>query len=266
MSNRYQDITLLFNESKQRVVIASGQAVVLHGLAIMSKDCDWILREDIESFDFILKKLSDMGATYRFGAPLDLAWHRQGWSSHFEIKESKLRLRLDFFSRPPRLSNQDLAELWSSLSNNNRMPYIDKKLLIKQKLTDRLKDYAVIGEIARSMHDPVSQLQYSQSADDILRIINLDKSLLSKLTELRPLMLDIDFNSDQVELDVRIAIEKERYKLMKENLARIENYRSASLIWADRWREINKELVELPLIKAHEILVEQANKYLPKVV
>jgi len=39
----------------------------------MSKDGDWILREDAEALDHVLQTLESHGARYRFGAPLDLA-------------------------------------------------------------------------------------------------------------------------------------------------------------------------------------------------
>ena len=56
--NIYVRITEQFNEGKLRAVICSGQAVVLHHLAIMSKDGDWIVREDEESMHYILGILS----------------------------------------------------------------------------------------------------------------------------------------------------------------------------------------------------------------
>ena len=44
--NIYIQLTKEFNEGRLRAIICSGQAVVLHRLAIMSKDGDWILREE----------------------------------------------------------------------------------------------------------------------------------------------------------------------------------------------------------------------------
>lgn len=41
------------------MIITSGQAVVLHKLAIMSKDGDWIVREDEESLNYIIKSLEE---------------------------------------------------------------------------------------------------------------------------------------------------------------------------------------------------------------
>jgi len=45
----YLDLTEKFNRGRTRAILAGGQAVVLHRLAIMSKDGDWILREEPEA-------------------------------------------------------------------------------------------------------------------------------------------------------------------------------------------------------------------------
>jgi len=42
--NIYVELTRQFNHGRLRAILAGGQAVVLHRLAIMSKDGDWILR------------------------------------------------------------------------------------------------------------------------------------------------------------------------------------------------------------------------------
>jgi hypothetical protein len=49
MTNPYLDLTAQFNRGRRRALVSSGQAVVLHRLAIMSKDGDWVLREDEEA-------------------------------------------------------------------------------------------------------------------------------------------------------------------------------------------------------------------------
>jgi hypothetical protein len=69
VSNVYLDLTQEFNAGRVRAVISSGQAAVLHRLAIMSKDGDWILREDSEATSHVLDVLGHHGARYRFGAP-----------------------------------------------------------------------------------------------------------------------------------------------------------------------------------------------------
>ena len=99
----YLDLTRQFNAGRLRAVLSSGQAVVLHRLAVMSKDGDWILREEKEALDHVLAVLASRKARYRFGAPLDTRWMAGGWSSHFEFQENGLRIRTDFVTRPPRV-------------------------------------------------------------------------------------------------------------------------------------------------------------------
>jgi hypothetical protein len=100
-ANIYLDLTREFNAGRLRAIISSGQAAVLHRLAVMSKDGDWILQEDDEALDHVLRTLARHGARYRFGAPLDRRWLAGGWSAHFEFNQAGLRVRADFVTRPP---------------------------------------------------------------------------------------------------------------------------------------------------------------------
>jgi len=112
--NIYVELTRAFNAEGLCAILSSGQAVVLHRLAIMSKDGDWLLRETSGAVERVLTVLEARGARYRFGAPLDLAWLAGGWSSHFEFQHGDLRVRTDFVTRPPRLSPDLLAAVWSA--------------------------------------------------------------------------------------------------------------------------------------------------------
>ncbi|MBN1674722.1 MAG: hypothetical protein JXR37_27000 [Kiritimatiellae bacterium] len=47
--NVYLELTKRFNAGRLRSIICSGQAAVLHRVAVMSKDGDWILHEDEEA-------------------------------------------------------------------------------------------------------------------------------------------------------------------------------------------------------------------------
>ena len=62
--NPYVELTAAFNRGRLRAVLSSGQAVVLHRLAIMSKDGDWILREDDEALEHVLSVLAERGAQF----------------------------------------------------------------------------------------------------------------------------------------------------------------------------------------------------------
>ena len=111
--NIYQELTRTFNAGRLRAILSSGQAVVMHRLAVMSKDGDWILREEPETLEYVLQVLEEQGAYYRFGAPLDLRWMAGGWSSHFEFRTETLRVRTDFVTRPPRVTPASLEALWA---------------------------------------------------------------------------------------------------------------------------------------------------------
>lgn len=99
ISNPFLQLTAEFNEGRLRAIICSGQAVVLHRLAMMSKDGDWIVRESEEDLAHIRRVLANHGAHYRYGAPLDVRWLAGGWSSRLEFRsEDGLRVRTVFFS------------------------------------------------------------------------------------------------------------------------------------------------------------------------
>ena len=61
----YLALTREFNEGALRAILSSGQAVVLHRLAVMSKDGHWILRESEDALAHVLGVLERHGARYR---------------------------------------------------------------------------------------------------------------------------------------------------------------------------------------------------------
>jgi len=120
--NPYVELTAAFNTGRLRAVLSSGQAVVMHRLAVMSKDGDWILRGDDEALEYVLKILGERGARYRFGAPLDRRWLAAGWSAHLEHRVGRLRLRRDLMHRNEerllgyREAAQDWAAIWPAVA------------------------------------------------------------------------------------------------------------------------------------------------------
>ena len=123
----YVELTQEFNAGRRRVVLSGGQAVVLHRLAIMSKDGDWVVREDDEALSHVLGVLQAHGARYRFGAPFDARWMAGGWSAHFEFARDRLRVRTDFMTRPPRMSAAEVRTLWDDLEWHKRLTAKIKK-------------------------------------------------------------------------------------------------------------------------------------------
>jgi hypothetical protein len=87
----YIELTNQFNAGRVRAILSGGQAAVLHRLAMMSKNGDWILREESETMEHVLSVLAGYGARYRFGAPLDVRWLSGGWSSHLEFQWQGLK-------------------------------------------------------------------------------------------------------------------------------------------------------------------------------
>ena len=257
--NPYLRLTREFNEGKTRAIICSGQAVVLHGLAVMSKDGDWILRENESDLDHVLSVLQENGARYRFGAPLALPWMRMGWSSHFEFQDQDLRIRTDFFTRPPRLTLEQLSALWTE-QESATYPVTDLVTLSRLKLTNRERDYSVIGEIARRLENPSDQFLWSRSVRDLIRLAKERSSLASSLTERRALLVfAIEANADRLgeELD------RERRQHIRTNERRLEAMQALMKDWRSHWAVLQNEIRDLPLRQAHEMCVEAAARLLP---
>lgn len=169
MSNIYFDLTREFNAHGPVVMLASGQAVVYYRLAIMSKDGDWILRETDEACRRVLDVLVEHGASYRLSAPLDPRWLRGGWSSHFEFLDpQQRRIRCDFFSRPPRVARAAIENLFAQATDP--LHVISLEELVQMKRTQRAKDYAVIGELARLL-PPAREIEVTTDPDRILALV-----------------------------------------------------------------------------------------------
>jgi len=256
--NIYLKLTREFNAGRLRAIVTSGQAVVLHRLAIMSKDGDWILREDQETLDHVLGVLGHHLARYRFGAPLDLRWLRHGWSSHFEFQHDGLRIRADFFTRPPRIGSDDLARLWREQEGRDP-PVVDLRTLVEMKKTNRERDYAVIGELARRLEDPREQLLCSRSAQDLITLVREHAGLAREAQNQRPLLALTGRGRDALEQ----ALDAERRDLMRANEKRIGAYLAASAIWQERWKEVQREGELGVLSDSHHRLVGAAEACLP---
>ena len=256
--NIYLELTRAFNAGRLRAIISSGQAVVLHRLAIMSKDGDWILHEDEETTHHVLRVLESYGARYRFGAPLDMRWLAGGWSAHFEFRHGELRVRTDFVTRPPRLSEAQLATLWEQ-NAHAETPVTDVASLVEIKKTNREKDYVVIGELARRLTNPREQLLCSRSAQDLTRLTGQHPALTAALAAQRPLLAEVGKNREAVEA----ALDAERRVLIHTNERRLAGYLSASKTWAQKWPEVERLMTALPLVEAHQQMVAHAERFLP---
>lgn len=255
----FVELTREFNEGALRAIISSGQAVVLHRLAMMSKDGDWVVREDPTALDHILSVLERHGARYRYGAPLDTRWMAGGWSAHLEFRRlESLRVRTDFFSRPPRLSADELARLWGEQEGRD-VPFLGLRDLALVKMTQREKDYPIIGEVARRVPDVETQLLLSRSPRDLLQLATKHPGFAERLTERRPLLAHVASGEERL----GVALDAERRELMRADEQRLQRYTAASAQWAGAWPALTRQLADLPLRAAHELLCEAATRYLP---
>jgi len=170
MPNIYFELTREFNREGVIALLSSGQAVVFHRLAIMSKDGDWVLREQEGACRRVLDVLARHGARYRPCAPLDPRWLRGGWSSHFEFADERgRRIRCDFVSRPPRLTSAATAALFERASEQDDVAVVDVPTLIAMKRTQRAKDYPIIGALARLL-PPEQELCFTTDPDRVLEL------------------------------------------------------------------------------------------------
>ena len=254
----YLTLTREFNEGALRAILSSGQAVVLHRLAVMSKDGDWILRESEDALAHVLGVLERHGARYRYGAPLELRWMRGGWSAHFEFRSEAIRVRTDFVTRPPRLDADDLAALWREQASS-ALPVVDPRRLIELKKTNREKDYSVIGELARLLDDPRQQFLASRSARDLVALARAQPDLVKELAATRPVLAETGAGIDAL----AAALDAERRSLIRANERRLRRYMEAAAGWAARWPAVEAEIAGLPLGRAHGVIADRAEGVLP---
>jgi hypothetical protein len=147
MENPYLRLHGEFRAAGAEVLISSGQACVIFGLAAFSKDGDWIIRENERSCAAVLKVLGQHSAGYRLGAPLAPDWLRLGLTSHFEFQTSAgFRMRVDFCSRPPRVP--DVERMWQRAIRAKGADVVDVESLAQLKLTRRWRDYTMVGALA----------------------------------------------------------------------------------------------------------------------
>lgn len=178
VKNPYFELHKEFNADGTHVLMSSGQACILYGIATFSKDGDWIIRETKESCLRILDVLAKKKACYRLGAPLDILWLSQGLTTHFEyFLDDGYRMRIDFCSRPPRV--QDIKKLWENAGRKGDVDFIDIESLISLKQTRRVRDYNIIGTLAEV-------IGFNQSCADIALRYLQDYNLLNKAVKKWP--------------------------------------------------------------------------------
>lgn len=250
VENVYFALTEELNRYGRIAVLGSGQAVVWHRLAIMSKDGDWILRETGEACTRVLSVLRERGARYRAGAPLDVRWLAGGWSSHFELfDERRRRVRCDFFTRPPRLES---AEIEALFSESEGPAVVGIETLVRMKQSQRAKDYAVIGELTRRL-PPERELELTTDTDRIL-------ALAPSFPEVDRPAARAARRGGRLEVVRTLAVEVD--ELQRRDHARLEVFQRAAEPYLAAVKRLDR--TELILPEGHRRLVELAEALLPR--
>lgn len=253
-ANIYFDLTRAFNERGPIAALASGQAVVHYRVAIMSKDGDWVIRETSGACHRVLEILAERGASYRPGAPLDTRWLAGGWSSHFEFTDEKRRrVRCDFFSRPPRVSRQAIEQLFGAA--RDPLLVVDLPSLISMKRTQRAKDYAVIGELAKQL-PPTQEILVTTDPDRIMLLVGEYGAGVSRPAVVAARARDRD--------GVVVALAREQDRQQRIDRARLDAYSSAAEQYLEAVARLTSDQRRLP--SAHAEIVALAERLLPPAV
>jgi len=168
------------------------------------------------------------------------------------------RLRTDFVTRPPRISAAERDRMWRD-ADATASDVVALEPLARMKMTMREKDYAVIGELARRMDDPRTQLLYSRSSRDLIRLTGDYPEVHAAAMTERPLLAQVAAGREALDE----ALDRERRALMRADEARLERYRDAASAWAAAWPVVARQVEGLPLDEAHRIVSARAEHVLP---
>jgi hypothetical protein len=251
--NVYFELTEQFNLHQPIVALASGQAVVFYGIAIMSKDGDWVLRESPAACVRVLDVLAARGARYRPAAPLDVRWLAGGWSSHFEFTDARRRrVRCDFVSRPPRVPRERIDRLFAS-ADAPKLLVLDEESLVLMKQTQRAKDYAVIAPLAARL-PPERELELTTDPDRIMALASTFGSS-SRREAVRAA------RGPGGRRAVVVALAEEADDLQQRDRRRVLAYARAAEAFLAECRTL--PLADLSLVDAHARLCAMAERLLP---
>jgi hypothetical protein len=151
-----------------------------------------------------------------------------------------------------------LARIWDEAESTGN-EVVDLEPLAALKLTNRDKDYAVVGELARLMPDPRLQFLYSRSSRDLIELAERHPGVLAEAIRQRPLLSRIAEGREILEE----ALDRERRALMRANEERLARYQTAAEAWAALWPGVQRQVEGLPLLDAHRWVTSQAEGVLP---
>jgi hypothetical protein len=263
MENPYFKLHGEFIEAGAEVLLSSGQACVVFGIAAFSKDGDWIIRDNKGSCTAVLKVLGQHHAVYRLGAPLAPDWLALGMTSHFEFMTAAgFRMRADFCSHPPRVP--DVEQMWKRAVRTRGMDVVDVESLVQLKQTRRLRDYSIIGALAEVAglegNTPAFALGYLQDYELLSRAVrNWPRDAAVCRREAVRLLLGKAPRASvvaaiAVEQDIKIQADQARIDAMQ---ARLRGYARAFAKLRFGWRRS-----KTPLAAQHRQLLVRAQSLL----
>ena len=198
--------------------------------------------------------LARHGAHYRPSAPLDVRWLAGGWSSHLEFPDPRgRRVRCDFVTRAPRLGREEIAALFAR--SEGGLDVVGVEPLIRMKQTQRAKDYAAIGELARLL-PPERELELTTDPDRVLTLAP-DFGTGSRRPCVRAALAGGGRDA------VVVALAREADRLQQEDRNRLQRYERAAADYLQAARRLKLAALDLPA--AHARLCELAEELLPRV-
>lgn len=122
-------------------------------------------------------------------------------------------------------------------------------------------DAPIVGELARLLPEKREQLLHSRSARDLVELARQAPDLVAQLVAERPVLAAIAGGFEEL----RIALERERFAIMDADRLRIGGYLAAARDLETHWPELERRVAGLPLRRAHQVVVECAERWLPTV-
>ena len=201
--------------------ITSGLACVHYGVAETTKDCDLLCHP--ESFKTLVAllieiRLQEHLCRYRghISPPLDAAWHRGGWTSHFLWNTKPDVTTLDVFGYALRQS--------SPWENELDGLYAGMNIVAEMKRTDREKDWPFITSLGTNLIRARDGRGWLHLFDaDMLLELQSELSITGEHLAIRPVL------RLAVERDARLrpALMAERLFWQELDRLRIRIYRAA---------------------------------------
>jgi len=263
MKNPYFELHKEFKAAGANVLMSSGQACVLFGIATFSKDGGWVVEERPDSCMNVLKILEKKKAFYRLGAPLDIRWLSKGLTSHFEyFTEDNFRMRVDFCSRPPRV--KDINAVWHNAGIRQDVNVVDVSTLIALKQTKRVRDYNIIGTLAEvlgfNQGEAALAIEYLQDYDLLKKAVDKWPDLAK--TSKREAVKSIVQGKSRKDTVVALAVEQD--EKIQADARRISEIKEKSKAYQREFMNLNKEwrTQNQTLLKQHADLLIAAESLL----